>query len=179
MQMDEGMDTGPVLLTESCSIDVNETGASLRARLATIGASCLLQALQQLTNDSLKPQPQVDALATYAHKIAKQELQIDWRLPASVIERKLRAFYSANTMYSLLGDMRIKIASATVVDAVSQHAPGIILEVQRDAIIVACGEGALRIVQLQLPGGKMLPALAVLNAKGSLFQPGSAFENIA
>lgn len=178
MQMDEGLDTGAVLKTQSCVIDTVETGASLRVKLAAIGASCLLQTLQQLTRDSLKPQPQEDAHATYANKISKQELQIDWRLPANSIERKLRAFYSANTMHSMLGDMRIKIAHAELCDAEQQHqhAPGTIVAVQRDAIVVACGEGALRVKQLQLPGGKMLAAQAVLNAKGALFQAGSVFE---
>ncbi len=178
MQMDEGLDTGPVLMSESCTMDAAETGASLRQKLAISGADCLLNTLQQLTNDLLEPQPQDDAYATYANKITKQELQIDWHLPASSIERKLRAFYSANTMYSLLGDMRIKIAAAEVVEAASQQPPGTILEVQRNAIVVACGTDALRLIQLQLPGGKMLAAQAILNAKGSLFQPGSAFENL-
>ncbi len=179
MQMDEGLDTGPMLRTQSCAIDTTETGASLRVKLAAIGASCLLQTLAQLINNSLKPQLQDDAPATYANKISKQELRIDWHLPASSIERKLRAFYSANTMHSMLGDMRIKIAHAELGDAVQQQAPGTIVAVQRDAIVVACGEGTLHIMQLQLPGGKMLAAQAILNAKGSLFQPGSAFENLA
>ncbi|MGI9289223.1 MAG: methionyl-tRNA formyltransferase [Pseudomonadales bacterium] len=179
MQMDEGLDTGPVLATQNCSIDSTETGESLRAKLSTIGATCMLQCLSQLTNDTLQPQPQDEARATYANKINKQELEIDWRLPASEIERKLRAFYSACTMHSTLGDMRIKIASAELTGDTCQRAPGVIVEVLRDAILVACGDGALRIVELQLPGGKMLSAQAILNAKKSLFQPGSAFETPA
>lgn len=179
MQMDEGLDTGPVLATQSCTIDSAETGESLRAKLAAIGATCLLQSLAQLTNDSLQPQQQNDKHATYANKINKQELEIDWRMPAGEIERKLRAFYSANTMYSALGDMRIKIARAELADNAQQHPPGAIIEVQRDAIVVACGDAALRIVELQLPGGKMLSAQAILNAKKSLFQPGSSFETAA
>lgn len=176
MQMDEGLDTGPVLTTQSCAIDSTDTGESLRAKLAAIGATCLLETLAQLANDSLQPRAQDDEHATYASKINKQELQIDWRLPASAIERKLRAFFPANTMYSMLGDMRIKIARAELAGDARQHLPGAIMEVQRDAIVVACGEAALRIVQLQLPGGKMLAAQAILNAKKSLFQPGTSFE---
>lgn len=178
MQMDEGLDTGPILHTQSCAIDAAETGASLRLKLAAIGASCILQTLQQLTSDSLKPQPQQDAHATYANKISKQELQIDWRLPASSIERKLRAFYSAYTMYSMLGGMRIKIARVEIGDALQQQAPGTIVAVHRDAIVVACGKGFVRVMQLQLPGGKMLATQAVLNAKGALFQTGSVFEHL-
>ncbi len=179
MQMDEGLDTGPVLMTQSCAIDAAETGASLRVKLAAIGAKCLLTTLRQLSDNTLTPQPQNDARATYANKIVKQELQIDWRLPASSLERKLRAFYSANTMHSILGNIRIKIAAADVVETTSPHAPGTIIEVLRDAIVVACGKQALRVIQLQLPGGKMLATEAVLNAKGALFQPGSTFETAA
>ncbi|MGI9292587.1 MAG: methionyl-tRNA formyltransferase [Pseudomonadales bacterium] len=176
MQMDAGLDTGPILAQQSCAIDSSETGDSLRAKLADIGATCLLRSLVQLANGSLQPRPQDDEHATYANKIDKRELQIDWRLPATQIERKLRAFYSSNTMYNNLGDMRVKIARAELAGDAEQHSPGAIIEVQRDAIVVACGEGALRIIELQLPGGKMLPAQAILNAKKSLFQPGSAFE---
>ena len=175
MQMDEGLDTGPVLAQQSCAIDSNETGDSLRAKLAGIGATLLLHSLAQLTDHSLKPQLQSDQHVTYANKITKQELHIDWRQPAGQIERKLRAFNASYTMYSNLGDMRVKIARAELATPAQQNSAGAIIEVQRDAIVVACGEGNLRIIELQLPGGKMLPAQAILNAKKSLFQPGSAF----
>jgi methionyl-tRNA formyltransferase len=174
MQMDAGLDTGAMLLKARCDIDDDETGGSLHDKLADLGAPALLEALDLIASNRLSPQIQNDADSTYAKKLDKAEQQIDWSEPATVLARKIRAFNPFPIVYTALDNDRIKIWQADALPDASGPA-GTISQSGKHGIIVNCGDGQLRITQLQLPGGKALPVSAVMNSRASLFAPGVRF----
>lgn len=155
MQMDEGLDTGPILLQEAVAISLEDTSQTLRDRLAALGAKLLVQALAA----PLKPRPQEERLATYAPRIEKSEARIDWNEPAEIIERKVRAFNPEPGAYTLLNGSVLKLWRARVEGGVSS-APGEICEIAPAGMVVACGVDGLRLLELQRAGGKRLPAHA-------------------
>ncbi|MGH8179351.1 MAG: methionyl-tRNA formyltransferase [Steroidobacteraceae bacterium] len=172
MLMEEGLDTGPVLLQRTLPIDSQDTGASLRARLATEGAPLLLEALQGLAAGALKPHPQPAAGVTYARKLQKSEAVIDWTRPAVEIERQIRALQPWPVAETVRHDPRTGAADRLLVHA-ARLAPvdlaatveraGWIVETdgrhhQEGYIRVQCGEGCLDLLSLQRPGGQRLPA---------------------
>lgn len=156
MQMDEGLDTGPMLLARSIPILPADTTASLHDRLAALGGECIVAALAALRRGELAATPQPAAGVTYAAKIGRAEAAIDWTRPAAGIERALRAFDPFPGAASSLRGTVVKCWSATVVPGAG--APGTVLAVGDDGITVACGRDALRCTVLQRPGSKRLPA---------------------
>jgi methionyl-tRNA formyltransferase len=168
MQMDAGLDTGPVLLEEAIPISEKETAHSLHDRLAPLGAKLIVRALAE----SPVPRPQDSAAATYAAKIDKREAQIDWREPAEYNQRKVRAFNPVPIAATVYADVPLKIWKADVVrgDGV---APGTVLAADAGGITIACGDGALRITELQRAGGRRLRAGAFL--AGCRIAPGERF----
>jgi len=178
MQMDAGLDTGPMLATATCGIDRQTTAASLHDRLAELGPPLLLQVLADLEACQRQAQPQDNQLATYADKILKSEAELDWRQSAQTLDRAIRAFNPFPVCFSKLGGERVKVWQARPDDSGSDPAvaAGTILQADREGILVSCGDGRLLVQQLQLPGGKQLAAEQVLNARGELFAPGQRFE---
>jgi methionyl-tRNA formyltransferase len=174
MQMDEGLDTGPMLARVPCPIAADDTAASLHDRLAEIGPPALLATLAELAAGSARPVVQDDSQSCYAPKLDKAEGALDWRLPAAVLDRRIRAFTPAPGAYAELDGRRIRIVRAT--PEAASATPGSILAAAGDGLRVACGEGSLRITELQLPGGKPLPVAAVLNGHPTLFAPGRRFD---
>lgn len=172
MLMEEGLDTGPVLLQRTLPIDSRDTGASLRARLSTEGARLLLEALGGLAAGALKPQPQPAAGVTYARKLEKREAIIDWTRPAVEIERQVRALQPWPVAETVLRDPGTGAADRLLVHAArlapagpaaaAVDQPGWIVETdgrhQEGYIRVQCGEGCLDLLSLQRPGGQRLPA---------------------
>jgi methionyl-tRNA formyltransferase len=156
MQMDAGLDTGAMLLEESTPITAADTSATLHDRLAALGAHLVVQALDLLAQGALHPRPQPDEGVTYAHKIDKAEAAIDWRAPAAVIERRLRAFDPFPGGTTELARQPLKVWRASVVPG--SGTPGQVLEASADRLVLACGEGALALLELQLPGGKRIAA---------------------
>ena len=154
MQMDEGLDTGAMLIARSLPIHPHDTTASLHDRLAALGAELVVEALRRLP-EGLAATPQPDEGVTYAAKIAKAEAAIDWRRPAVQIERTMRAFDPFPGATGSLRDTAIKCWTGEVVAAAG--APGEVLAVGADGIVVACGADALRLTVLQRPGSKRLP----------------------
>lgn len=154
MQMDAGLDTGPLLLQEAIPIAPDETTGTLAEKLAHLGARLILAALADL--DRLVATPQPETGATYATKIDKREAEIDWRLPARVIERKLRAFDPVPGCTAELAGERLKLWRGRVL--AGRGVPGEIIACAADGIIVACGEEALMLTELQKPGGRRLAA---------------------
>jgi methionyl-tRNA formyltransferase len=152
MQMEAGLDTGPMLLKEAVKVGAGETAATLHDQLAAMGGRLIVAALKQL--DTLQPIVQPEEGVTYASKIDKAEAAIDWSLPAEVIERRIRAFDPFPGCTAQLGDTTLKIWRAMPANGSGQ--PGEILAVGADGITVACGSGALRLVELQKPGGRRL-----------------------
>jgi methionyl-tRNA formyltransferase len=170
MQMEAGLDTGPMLLAEAIKVGAGETAidgsprnvetaTSLHDRLATLGGKLIVNALRQL--DTLIPQVQPVAGVTYASKIDKVEAAIDWHQPAAVIERRLRAFDPFPGATARLGEVLIKVWRAELAAGTGQ--PGEIIAAVPEGITVACGEGALSLVELQKPGGRRLASADFLH----------------
>jgi methionyl-tRNA formyltransferase len=194
MQMDAGLDTGAMLLTEAIDIAPRETTATLLDRLAPIGGRLIVQALQMAAAGRLQPVAQPAEGITYAHKIDKSEALIDWTLPADVIERRIRAFDpfpGASTTLSgqplkcwraeLAPDSLVFVTDATASaesndgaprlnDGAARRAlvaaPGSVTRVGSDGVTVACGSGALTLTELQRPGARRLPVAQFLAAGG-------------
>ena len=173
MQMDAGLDTGAVLHRASLPIDDDDTAASLHDKLADLGARLIVEALAK---SPLTPTAQPDQGATYAAKIDKAEAWLDWLLPASQLARQVRAFNPFPGAAARVGGNPLKVWRAEVesVDGI-QAEPGTVLAADKAGIVVACGQGALRLTELQKAGGKRLPVAQYLGgaplAAGIRFDP--------
>lgn len=184
MQMDAGLDTGVMLAKVYCGITADDNGDSLREKLAGRGFTSLIQTLADIANDEVQTEVQDASFSTYATKLSKHEAAIDWSQSSTAIALKVRAFNSANVTYSDLPTNknieRVKIWQALAdPDNHSVAAPGTIIKADKHSIQVACGEGVLDIVLLQLPGGKVLNTAAILNGRASWFIAGTVFGPIA
>ena len=173
MQMDEGLDTGDMLLRRACPIAPNDTAQTLHDRLAGIGADSILEVLRLLQDSRLAPVRQDDAAATYAAKLLKSEAQIDWRQDARQIERAVRAFNPFPVSHASLDGVAIKIWQAVLQEG-AQGEAGEIMAADKRGITVACGKDALRLDVLQRPGGKAQPAVQFLQAMP--VKPGDRFS---
>ena len=168
MQMQRGLDTGPVIVHKATPIQPQETAGHLHDRLAVLGAQVLTDGLARLRTDRIFPaaQPQDSALATYAHKLDKAEAKLDWQQPAPVLARKVRAFSPWPIAEVMLAGERLRIHQAQAVAGTG--VPGQILASGREGIVVACAEGALRLERIQRDGGKPIAAADYLNARPDL-----------
>lgn len=177
MQMDAGLDTGPMLAKTNCAIKEDDTGDSLRLRLADLGASTLNNILPSIFLNQQQGKPQDNSLATYAAKLIKEEAQINWNLSAEQIDRQVRAFNSSNVCWCLLNGERLKIWESHVSSSnnikTNNADIGAIIHASSEGIIVGCGEGSLIITLLQLPGKRPMNAHDMLNSKKSLFATGT------
>ena len=166
MQMDEGLDTGDMLLIEREAIRPDDTTAALHDRLASLGGRLIVEALELAACGGFTPAPQPAEGITYAHKIEKAEAAIDWRLPATVIERRVRAFDPFPGTTFTLNSETVKLWRTSVVQA--SGAPGEVLHAQGDTLVVACGEQSLALHTVQRPGGKRVGTSDFLRAAGAL-----------
>ena len=166
MQMEKGLDTGPVLLSQAIDIGPDDTGGQLHDRLAELGARVLSDALGLLrATIVLPPKPQATAGVTYAHKLDKAEARLDWVLPATVLANKVRAFNPWPVAEAQLLGERVRIHVACALDETHNTAPGRVLGAGREGIDVACGQGVLRLLSLQRDGGKPISAQDYRNAR--------------
>ncbi|MFC5696133.1 methionyl-tRNA formyltransferase [Pseudomonas sp. GCM10022186] len=170
MQMEAGLDTGPMLLKVTTLITSEDTGGSLHDRLAQLGPQAVLEAIEGLAAGTLKGEVQDDALANYAHKLNKDEARLDWSRPAIELERLVRAFNPWPICHSSLGGEPLKVLAAALGEGRGQ--PGQILAASKDGLTVACGEGALLLTRLQLPGGKPLAFADLFNSRREQFAVG-------
>ncbi|WAJ70297.1 methionyl-tRNA formyltransferase [Catenovulum adriaticum] len=173
MQMDVGLDTGDMLLSQAVPIDDSDTSASLYEKLADIGPQALLKSLEQIESQQACPIKQDDDSANYAKKLNKTEALIDWSLAAKQLERNVRAFTPWPMAYFKLNDTAIKVHQANLVNLDNNHPPGTILQVDKTGVIVQTGNQALKLTQLQLPGKKALPVADILNARQDWFLQGA------
>lgn len=171
MRMEAGLDTGPMLLKVSTPISGDDTGGSLHDRLAQMGPPAVLQAIAGLDAGTLLGDVQDDSLATYAHKLNKDEARIDWQQPAVELERLVRAFFPWPITHSLLAGEALKVLAAHVCEG--QGAPGQIISASKEGLVVACGSQALCLTRLQLPGGKPLNFTDLFNSRREKFAVGT------
>ncbi|MFC5519769.1 methionyl-tRNA formyltransferase [Polaromonas jejuensis] len=175
MQMDAGLDTGDMLLVESLPITPGDSTGRLHDRLAELGGRLIAQALGLAACGGLRPVKQPEAGVSYAHKIDKAEALIDWSQPAEVIGRRIRAFDPFPGAHSALGDESIKLWRYEIESYLrpSDVDGGTILSVDASGVRVACGQGVLRLTELQRAGGKRLAVADFL--RGFALQPGMIF----
>jgi len=183
MQMDKGLDTGNMILTAECSIQSNDTSASLYEKLALLGPKALVDTLSLLAQGSNKSTPQNDSLATYAHKLEKAEAELDWQLSASTLALKVRAYnpwpvaqFTYNDDANKPHQIRVWQASTQAYNGVK--APGSIKSADKKGIVVATTDGALCLEVLQLPGKKALPVQDILNGRADWFCIGTNINGL-
>ncbi len=162
MRMEEGLDSGPVYLMRPIPIFAEDTAATVHDKLAVLGARSIVETLPAIADGTLKAVPQSEVGATYAPKIANEEAAIDWHREVVEVDRRVRAFNPFPGAYSTLRGEPLKIWRAAVASD-SPAAPGTILRADVQGIVVACGNGALRITELQRAGGKRLAAATFLH----------------
>ncbi|MDQ1118012.1 MULTISPECIES: methionyl-tRNA formyltransferase [Pseudoxanthomonas] len=169
MQMEAGLDTGPVLLSLSTPISETDTGGQLHDRLAELGGQVLADGLGLLRADMRPvPRPQPAEGVTYAHKLDKAEARLDWTQPAQVLARKVRAFVPWPIAEGQVAGERLRIHGAIAIDLAHNAAPGTLLAATRQGLDIACGQGALRLRVVQREGGKAITAADYLNARRDL-----------
>ena len=169
MQMEAGLDTGPVLLSQRTPVADTDTGGLLHDRLAQMGAQVLSDGLG-LLRAGLKPvaQPQPAEGVTYAHKLDKAEARLDWAQDAATLARTVRAFNPWPIAEAALAGERVRIHGAVAIDDNRGRVPGTVIGASREGIDIACGQGALRLRVVQREGGKAITAADYLNARRDL-----------
>ncbi|ASP37989.1 methionyl-tRNA formyltransferase [Bacterioplanes sanyensis] len=178
MQMDEGLDTGDMLHKLTTVISQDDTGGSLHDRLAQLGPPALLDTLTALEQGQLQPEQQDDSAACYAHKLSKQEAQLDWTRPSSELALQVRAFNPVPMSYSILGNERIRIVAAEAIHKPHTLLPGTIARVDQDGVDVACDQGLLRLKHIQLAGKKAMSVAEIINGQPQLLQPNYVFSAV-
>lgn len=170
MQMDEGLDTGPILAQMHCPIAAHETSGSLHDKLARLGAVCLHETLDKIAASNIHPVSQDSRLATYANKISKAEARLDWMRPALELERTIRAFNPAPVAYTEINGVSLRLWEA-MVPADSAAAPsGTIVACSDQGIDVATADGVLRLLKIQPAGKRVMTVREFLNGRPDFFQ---------
>lgn len=175
MQMDTGLDTGPILLQRTCELAKHETSQTLHDKLARLGALALMETLHLLEQGKITPTLQDNAASTYANKISKEEALIDWMQPAIEIEHQVCAFNPWPVAYTSWQGQNLRVWLAEALPQAHQAAPRTILQASRHAIDIATGKGALRLLQVQLPGSKVISVSDFYNSKRELLVVGQHF----
>lgn len=167
MQMEKGLDTGPVLLSLDTPVSARDTGGSLHDRLAQLGAQVVADGLK-LLRAGLRPAPQAQASegVSYAHKLDKSEARLDWTQPADVLERRVRAFHPWPVCEASVAGERLRIHAAQALALDHRQAAGSVLAAGKSGLDIACGQGALRLLRVQREGGRAVEIADYLNARG-------------
>jgi len=168
MQMDKGLDTGDMLLINRCAINPGDTASSLHDQLALMGGTAIMQTLADIEAHRLQPQAQDDAQATYAHKLDKQEAQIDWHQDADDIVRKIQAFNSWPVAYTHYNGKSLRLWQAYLLEHEthpnkSQY--GEVIAESSDGIDIQANNGVVRIIELQMPGKKRIMVKDFINGQ--------------
>jgi methionyl-tRNA formyltransferase len=164
MQMDAGLDTGPVLASAACLIEPDDTGGRLHDRLSVMSAQLLKENLDRIAHGELEQRAQDESQAVYADKLVKAEAAIDWTMTAEQIARQVRAFNPWPVAETRYIGRQLRIWEARPVTMTSEQFPGVVLAAGKFGIDVACGAGALRILAVQLAGARQVPARDFINA---------------
>lgn len=182
MQMDKGLDTGDIILTDTCDITAIDTSASLYNKLAEIGPKALIETLRLMASSKYKRQPQDNAQATHAAKLDKADAELNWQQPASVLDRKIRAYIPWPVAQFTFNENNkahpIRVWQASVVALEHKQTPGTIISCDKQGIVVATTAHALRLEILQLPGKKALAVADILNGKAAWFAKGQSINGL-
>ena len=173
MKMDVGLDTGDMLYKLACPITSDDTSATLYDKLADLGPQGLIETLQQLADNTVKPEVQDDALVTYAEKLSKEEARIDWSLSAAQLERCIRAFNPWPLSWLEIDEQPVKVWKASVISGATTAEPGTIIDASKNGIQVATAQGILNLESLQPAGKKAMSAQDLLNSRREWFIPGN------
>jgi methionyl-tRNA formyltransferase len=169
MQMDEGWDTGPVLLQKTCPIKPDDTTAILLEKLAEVGITALIEVLTKLEQNGINAEKQSDNAACYAKKINKEAGRINWQKSAIELDREIRAYNPWPIAFTEIGGQIVRIWQAAPTNNKANDKPGTILQLNKQSIDVATGDGILRIYKMQFPGGKVLSIVDLLHSKKDFF----------
>jgi len=183
MQMDEGLDTGDMLLKEVCDINTVDTSASIYQKLAELGPNALLTTLSLMADNTHQATQQDNSLSTYAAKLDKNEAELDWQLPAKILHQKIRAYIPWPVAQFTFSDdkkkeHRIRVWQASVVECNNLPTAGTVISADKSGIVIATSENALRLESLQLPGKKALSAAEILNGRGDWFKAGNNINHM-
>ncbi len=176
MQMEAGLDSGPMLDVARLSVSTDMSAADLHDALAEIGPAQLVNTLSMLDEKLRDAQTQDETGASYANKLEKSEAEMDWRLAADTLQRRIMAFNPFPGCWTLLGTERLKIWRAVALPEAGTpdaRTPGEILWLDSRGPVVACGDGALLLTEMQLPGGRAMAAADMLRARSEHFKPGT------
>ncbi len=166
MQMEEGLDTGPMLAQAAIPIGETETAGELHDRLASLGKALLAERLDDLLAGDLAPEPQDEAHATYAGKLSKQEAELDWRQDTDALLRAIRAFNPWPVAWTRLGNETLRIWRAEPARSCPSEAePGEVVDADRHGVTVRTGDGCLTLTEVQLPGGRRIQGRDLANAR--------------
>lgn len=177
MQMDAGMDTGPFYTQVHCPISKDDTSATLHDALALCATTPLIETLDALEKNTAQLTPQDSNLATYAPKILKTDALINWHDPAPLIDQKIRAYNPWPIAYTHHNGETIRMYKATIISCETTNiAPGTLLSIEKDGLLIATGQGALRIETLQFPGSKVMSVADCLRGEPTRFQKGHLFQ---
>lgn len=175
MQMDIGLDTGPILLQREYKMAEDETSQTLHDKLARLGAQALLETLALLDQGKITPIPQSNEMVTYAQKIVKEEALIDWMRPAKILENEIRAFNPWPVAYTTWQNQTLRVWQAKALPQITHEPPRTLLNVTKEGIDIATGDGVLRLLEVQLPGCKALSVADFYNAKRNQLIVGELF----
>lgn len=188
MQMDKGLDTGDMILTAECDIDDTDTSANLYEKLAKLGPQALIKALNLMAKPSYKATEhnilQNNELATYAHKLTKEEAELNWQLSACQLNRKIRAYIPWPVAHFTFFESeekqhKIRVLQSSVMPYSGSEVVGTIVECSKQGITVVTSQGALQIEKMQLPGKKALPVQDILNGRSAWFSVGSHINKLS
>jgi methionyl-tRNA formyltransferase len=174
MQMDVGLDTGPVHCIRSTPITADDNSETLTGRLVTLGCDALVEILLN-RNNTAAPVPQNNNEATYAAKLGREEAAVNWNQGAALVARQIQAFYPRSPAYTYMGKERIMLLEAHTVSAAPGNDAGVIVSADNTGLCVACGEGAVTVSRVQLAGKKPVSVKDLLNGKRESYRPGARF----
>lgn len=174
MQIDEGLDTGPILAQLHCPITTQETSGSLQEKLAILGAQCLIEILEKMVMGKVTSRPQDPALATYANKISKSDARLDWTQPAVKLERQIRAFNPAPVAYTEINGLLLRVWEAQLVDRTANAKPGTVLTSGKTGVDIATGNGILSLLKIQPPGKQVMTVHEFLTGRPDFFSKPAA-----
>ncbi|MDD7805979.1 MAG: methionyl-tRNA formyltransferase [Endozoicomonas sp. (ex Botrylloides leachii)] len=176
MQMDSGLDTGDMLTKACCPIFPTDNASDLHDRLIEIGKPALIKALDMIAIGSIGSEKQDNANACYAHKLSKEEAQLDWKKTAVELECLVRAFNPWPIARMVMNEQVVKVYQAVKADYSSNEAPGTLIKADKEGFDIACGEGVLRVTHVQPPSTRIMSVKDLLNSRKACFTTGKKFS---